>query len=663
MTQLPYGAWPSPLLASDLSAATVRLGEIAIDAGSSYWLEGRASAGGRNVLLRQDLTGTVTQISPATAPDGGTFDVRSRAQEYGGGSFTVTGDLVVASRKEDDRLYRFGIDGSGTRPLTPADGRRYADLEIDPDRGLVFAVAEDHGSAGAFRTDPTTLLVAIPIDGSAADDGSRITTVFAGTDFINAPRRSIDGRFLAFVTWDHPNMPWDGSRLRLGELGPDGSLLAPAITVAGDEDTSAQEPVWTPAGDLVFADDRSGWWNVYRTEITDADGHLDLRTRHLHPADAEFSGPQWVFGPRTIALLDAEHLVVSWTEQGRRRLGSMRLSNGELEAWVGDWSPMGSIAATSDRVLFIGSHPRQPSAVVELDLTQGTTTVLASSSSQQLATVSISEATPVSWTSTDSATAHGFLYLPCLAGIRPPPDQKPPLLVFIHGGPTAATDPGLSLGIQFWTTRGFAVLDVNYGGSTGYGRAYRERLDDSWGLVDVEDCASGAAAMAASGHVDPQRMAIRGGSAGGFTTLAALAFTDTFAAGTSRYGIADLAALARQTHKFEARYLDRLVGPYPEASAVYAERSPLAHVARIDVPVLLLQGSEDRVVPPEQSTAMAEALRRRGVRVDYIEFDGEGHGFRGAEAIRRSLESELAFYGEVFGFTPAGASPSSTTLS
>lgn len=659
-TPLPHGSWPSPLRARDLAGASIRLSEVAVSDSVTYWTEGRAAEEGRTVLLRRDATGAVAVASPQTAPDGGTFDVRTRAQEYGGGSFAVADDdgtpVIVASRKEDDRVYRFGPDGCDAVALTPVDGRRYADLQIDLGRGLVYAVAEDHGSPGGYRTDPTTTLVAFPLDGSAADRPNRVLTVFSGTDFVNAPRISGDGRLLAFVTWDHPNMPWDGSTLRLGRLSPEG-FLGPVVTVAGSTSVSAQEPVWTPAGDLVHVDDRTGWWNVYRTEISAPEGWLELRTRHLHPASVEFSAPQWVFGPRTIAVLDDDHLVLSWVQEGRRRLGTMRLANGELEAWVGDWEPSGAIAAAPDRVVFVGEHARQPAAVVELELAEGTTTVLAASSDLTVPEASVSVAEPVTWDAGDGQQAHGFYYPPVLDGVEAPPGELPPLLVMIHGGPTSATSAGFSPAVQFWTTRGFAVLDVNYGGSTGYGRAYRERLDGAWGLVDVADCASGAVAMADGGRADPRRLAIRGGSAGGFTTLAALASTDTFAAGTSRYGIGDLEALAAETHKFEARYLDRLVGPYPKAQAVYRERSPLHHVDRIDAPVLLLQGSEDRVVPPAQSIAMAEALRARGVQVAYVELAGEGHGFRGADAIQRALETELAFYGQVLGFEPADDVP------
>ncbi|WP_420112471.1 TolB family protein, partial [Pseudactinotalea sp.] len=441
MTALPYGSWPSPLRASDLAGASVRLSEVAVVGGDTFWTEGRASEQGRTVLMRRDASGDVTRVSPEQAPDGEPFDVRSRAQEYGGGVFSVAGDMVVASRKEDDRLYRFALDGSGATPLTPADGGRYADLSIDAGRGLVYAVLEDHGEAGGFRTDPTISLVAVPLDGSAAASRSQVREVFAGTDFVNAPRLSPDGRYLAFVTWDHPNMPWDGSIVHVAELATDGTLRSRSVAVAGGDDVSAQEPVWTPAGDLVHVDDRSGWWNVYRTELSTPEGWLELRTRHLHPAQVEFSAPQWVFGPRTIAVLDEDHLVLSWVEEGRRRLGTMRLLNGELEAWVGEWEPAGAIAAATDRVVFVGAHPRRPGAVVELELAGGTTTVLASSTRLEHAEARISEAEPVSWDAGDGVEAHGFYYPPALAGTAGPEGDLPPLLVMIHGGPTSATSP------------------------------------------------------------------------------------------------------------------------------------------------------------------------------------------------------------------------------
>lgn len=643
----PYGSWPAPISAADLAAGSRSLGEVRLDGPDTYWLESDPMAGGRSFLVRRDPAGVLTRVGPRGAEP---VAVRTRVNEYGGGSYALTPTGVVLSAHADDRLYRLDADGDGWAdpvPLVPADGRRYADLEVDAQRGVLYAVAEDHGGPGEFRTDPTTTLVSVPLDGSAVSDPAMIATLVSGEDFVAAPRLSPDGAVLAWIAWSHPDMPWDAGRLHVASVTDGGARLVHRRTVAGGRQVSVAEPVWTADGDLVHVDDRTGWWNLYRTEQRDG----EIRTRHLHPAEAEFTVPQWQLGTRTLCVLDAEHLMAAYTVAGRRHLAAVRTANGALEGWDGPWQPVGSLAAGETRVVFVGSSDTAPLAVVELDLARGRVNVLRSSSELAVPPESVSVAEEVTWSSR-TGEAYGFFYPPA-AAVTAPEDELPPLLVLSHGGPTSVSLPGFDAGIQFWTSRGFAVLDVNYTGSTGYGRAYRDRLRGRWGVLDVADCAAGAQALADRGLVDPGRMAIRGGSAGGFTTLSALAFTDTFAAGASYYGIGDLEALAAQTHKFESRYLDRLVGPYPQDAAVYRDRSPARHVGSLTAPMIIFQGRDDRVVPPNQAEEMAAAVRAAGHEVELHLFDGEGHGFRRPESTERALTAELAFYGRVFGFTPA----------
>ena len=656
-TPAPFGSWPSPLTAAALTTDVVRLSEPAVDGEDTYWLEGRPQEGGRQVLVRRAVDGTLTDVIPSTLPDGSTFDVRTRAHEYGGASYTVVPGGVVVSRAEDDRLYRVDREGDAFAvpvPLTPADGRRYADLDLVPGYGVLVAVSEDHGAPGAQLTNPPAAIVAVPLDGSASDDGSLVTVLVEGPDFLTSPRVSPDGELLAWLSWDHPAMPWDGTELHVGELarGVHGLRVLERRTIAGGADVSVTEPLWTSTGELLHVDDRTGWWNLYRTELAgDAP-----RTRAVRPAEVELSTPQWGFGTRTYAMLDDELAVVTWSDAGHRRLGSVRVTNGQLEVWDGEWEPAGGVAATEGRVVLIAEHPTRPAALVEIDLgarREGDgVRVLRASASPTLAPDDVSVAEAVTWPSGDGV-AHGFFYAPRSAAYTGVPGTLPPLVVMSHGGPTAATLPGFSPSVQYWTTRGIAVLDVNYGGSTGYGRAYRERLRGQWGIVDVRDCESGALWLAEQGRVDGGRLAIRGGSAGGFTTLAALTFTDTFTVGASLYGVGDLEALARETHKHESHYLDSLVGPYPERRDLYVERSPIQHTDRLSAPMILLQGTEDTVVPPNQAQMMADAVAARGLDVELILFEGERHGFRKAETIQRAFTAELAFYGKVLGFTPA----------
>jgi dipeptidyl aminopeptidase/acylaminoacyl peptidase len=665
-TDAPYGTWESPVSARALTERTVGLGLPAVDGGDVYWLEERPDDAGRTVLVRHRADGTVGDVV-TTLPGGGQVDVRSRVHEYGGGAYSVRSGVIVLSHAGDDRLYRVGVGGgrsshvSGAAapeavPLTPAGPWRFADAVIDLDREVVYVVRENHGPA-EHGAEPVNDLVRVPLDGSAADDPGAVTLVATGTDFVASPALSPDGSHLAWVAWDHPHMPWTSSVLHLAELTADGAPATDEV-VAGGDGVSVAQPVWTSAGDLIHVDDRSGWWNLYRTE--GLSNGQERRTRALHPAEMEFAGPQWRFGPRTVAVLDDEHLVCAWTSEGRWHLGAVRLANGELEEWQAGWEPQ-EVAAADGRVVLVGATALQPTAVLEVGRGRSrrgrAATVLRRSSEISLDDGDVAVARAISWTAPDGAQAHGFFYEPTSSRSLGPAGELPPLLVMTHGGPTSATRAVFSLAVQFWTTRGFAVLDVNYGGSTGYGRAYRERLDGSWGVIDVADCASGAEHLADAGLVDRTRLGIRGGSAGGFTTLAALTFTDIFTAGASRYGIGDLEALARDTHKFESRYLDGLVGPYPDASQTYRDRSPVNHCDRLSAPIVLLQGTEDKVVPPNQAEQMADAVRAKGLPVAVVMFEGEGHGFRRAENIEAAALAELSFFGQVWGFEPAGNVP------
>ncbi|CAA9296931.1 MAG: Prolyl oligopeptidase family protein [uncultured Friedmanniella sp.] len=641
-TTAPYGSWSSPVTVDQLTSASVGLAEVRVDGPDLYWLESHADQGGRCSVWRAPLAGgEAREVTPPTA------NVRTRVHEYGGGAYGVAGGVLVYSEMTDGRLYR--VDGEGpARPLTPAGDLRFADVRVHPDRGLVLAVREDHSSPG----ECVNTVVAVGLEPAADDaDLGAGTVLVTGTDFCSTPELAADGR-LAFVTWDHPAMPWDSTTLAVGTLAGDarsGWRLDDVHRVAGGPSVSAVQPRWTPGGTLVFVDDRSGWWNLYAW--SGGDDH-----RPLHPAEAEFCEPGWVLGQTPYAVVDDERLVCAVTRCGTPSVALVSTTTGQLTPLTPDGTEAGELAAGDGRVAAVLRHPDRPAglsvAPLPLDGGPGAWDERRRSSSLALRPEAISRAEAVSWDS-PLGPVHGFYYPPTSPDFASPEGTLPPLVTLSHGGPTSFSSPAFSLSYQFWTSRGYAVLDVNYGGSTGYGRAYRERLLGRWGLVDVADCADGARAMGDQGRADPDRLVVKGGSAGGYTTLRALTATDVFAAGISSYGIGSLEALALHTHKFESRYLDGLVGPYPEAREVYVERSPLTHVDSLAAPILLLQGTEDKVVPPAQAEEMADAARRKGLPVALIMFEGEGHGFRRAENIRRSLEAQQFFLGRLFGFTPA----------
>ncbi len=628
MKTAPYGEWESPITAAALSAASVRFGDVAIDGADVYWVEGRPAEKGRNVLVRCTPDGALADVTPAP------YDVRSRVHEYGGGAFAIFDGQAWFSHFGDGRLYRQPF-GAKPEPLTSAGPWRYADIVFDAHRNRLLCVRESHGDAGQ---EPVNELVAIECATGT------VSVLATGHDFYSTPRPSPDGRRLAWLTWDHPDMPWDGTDLWVATLGADGRPLEPTH-VAGGKGESVFQPEWGPDGNLYLVTDPEGWWNLFC--------HDGERLSCLCRTDLEFGRPQWQFGQATYAAESGQRILCAFADAGMWRFGAVHQATGQLESIPTPFTDISDIAVGEGRVALIAASPWQASVVALIEPDTGKVTVLRESVSLALGDEYISPPEPIAFSTGAGQHAHAFWYAPRNPNFRAPDGEHPPLVVIGHGGPTGATTPSFSLATQYWTSRGFAVLDVNYRGSTGYGRAYRDLLRGAWGIADVEDCVNGALHLVAQGRADGKRLAIRGGSAGGFTALAALTFHDAFKAGASYYGIGDLEALVRDTHKFESRYLDSLIGPYPERKDLYEARSPIHHVDRLACPVIFFQGLEDKVVPPNQAEAMVEALRAKGLPVAYLAFEGEQHGFRRAETIIRAREAELYFYGKVFGFTPA----------
>ena len=629
MKTRPYGTWSSPITPDSIVAETIRLSSVSLDAGRIGWLEGRPAEGGRNVLVRTDAAGRDADITPPP------FNVRSRVHEYGGGAYAVSGDRVWFSSFDDGRIYT-QAGTAAPEPLTAEGPVRFADLTVDPGRRRLLAVRELHRDGAP----PVNDLVSISID-----DGS-VRVLASGHDFFAAPAPSPDGKRLAWLAWDQPDMPWDAAALWLADLDRDGTPGTPS-RIAGGRGSAAFQPAWSPDGALWCVVDPDGWWNLHRWR----DGELRCMCR----AESEFGKPLWQLGTTTFGFDARGCVVCTWRGDGAWRLGRLD-SNGAMTEIPLEWTSIDSLVVEGTTAAFIGGAPDRSAAVVSLDLESGETRVRRTSSALSIDDRFLSRPVALTWPTGDGdEVSHGYHYPPRNASYRAPAGESPPLLVMSHGGPTGATSDSLSPATQFWTSRGFAVLDVDYRGSTGYGRAYRERLYGEWGLADVEDCVAGAAHLADTGRADASRLAIRGGSAGGYTTLAALTFHDAFRAGASYYGICDLEVLAADTHKFEARYLDRLVGDWPAQMEVYRARSPLHHASRLGCPIIFFQGLDDRIVPPNQAELMVDALDRRGLPVACLMFEGEGHGFRGADTIRRCLEAELLFYARVFGFEPADA--------
>ena len=619
----PYGSWKSPITADLIVGGSIGLGGTIADGGDLYWSELRPAEEGRIVVVRRDAAGAIADVTP----DG--FNARTRVHEYGGGAYVASQGEVWFSHFPDQRLYRQGA-GTAPRPITEAVDRRYADAVVDRRRGLLFAVREDHTDTSG---EAVNTLVRMQLDG--ADE----SIVVEGHDFYSNPRVSPDGRHLAWLAWNHPHLPWDGTELWLADLDASGAPRDARLVSGGGED-SIYQPEWSPGGVLHFVSDRSGWWNLYRLEAGKA--------HSLAPLDAEFGSPQWTFRQSNYAFTAGGRLVAVASGPGAEGIGEVE--NGSFTRIDCEYTSFASLTAIGEDVCCVAAAPDRPSAVIRIPLGGGPVQVIRVAFEVEVDRRYFSLPEAIEFPTEGGKTAHAIYYPPTNPDFEAPGGDRPPLVVHSHGGPTSAFSTALDLKTQFYTSRGIAVVEVDYGGSTGYGTEYRRRLNGNWGVVDVDDCINAARHLVARGQADERHLAVSGGSAGGYTTLAALTMRNYFKAGANHFGLSDLIPFAKDTHKFESRYLDSLIGPYPEREDLYIERSPLTHVDNLHCPLIVFQGLEDRVVPPSQSEMIVEAARRKGLPVAYLPFEGEQHGFRIARNIKRSLEAELYFYSQVFDF-------------
>jgi dipeptidyl aminopeptidase/acylaminoacyl peptidase len=625
---LPYGSWPSAISIELAVGASRGLAEPRPDGDAVWFLESRPEEGGRVVLLRQRPDAAALDM----APD---LNVRTRVHEYGGGAWTVHDGVVVLSEFARNRLLVGRAPDEPLRELVTDPALRFADLELDLDRGRVLAVLEDQRASASL---PRNLLCAVSLA-----DGT-LTELAVGHDFTSDPRLDRDGRRLAWLTWDFPRMPWDGTDLWVADVAADGSLSAPRHVAGGAAESIAQ-PTWAPDGSLVFVSDRTGWWNLYRwgpdVEAVEA----------LAPMEAEFAGPQWVFGLSDFDVDADGTIVAAASSMGRQRLLVIRPGETPTELPV-TADTLAYVRVSDGVVTCLGGSPTRPTAILRIDLRNGREERVRETGPLDVDQADLSRPRHIAFPTAGGRTAYAWYYPPTSSRAVASPNERPPLVVMSHGGPTSQASTSLSLARQVFTSRGIAVVDVDYGGSTGYGRTYRDALHEAWGIVDVDDCTNAARYLVEQGLADPDRLAIRGGSAGGYTTLAALCFRDVFRAGASYYGLGDLEGFAAITHKFESQYDAWLVGPSEDRQR-YRDRSPNRHADRITCPVLVIQGADDRIVPPAQAEGIVTALQRNGLPHAYLLFEGEGHGLRKAENQRRALEAELSFYAQVFGFTLA----------
>ncbi len=639
MTQRPelaYGSWPSPITIEMAVASALSLREVRLDGDDVYWTEGRPDEGGRQVIVRWNEADGAVDVTPAP------FNARTMAHEYGGGWYAIDRGTVYFVNLADGRIYR-QARGAAPEPLTEDGPYRHGDLFVDRRRNRLLCVREDHSGLEHGRHAAEGERISEPLDALVAVDVTRgaVTVLAEGYDFYSTPRPLWDGERLAWLSWRHPNMPWDSTELWVADVDTSGRLVNQRMIAGGGEESVVQ-PEWAPDGSLVFASDRSGWWNLYRW----TDGSEPMA---LAPMEAEFAAPQWVFGMSWFGIAPDGTIVATAQSNGRDHLWMIPASGVPERIQVPD-EQIDSLVVGEGRVAYIGSSATEPRSVVLLDLALADRRVLRRAFDVTVDRAYLSRPEQIAFPTTEGDTAYALYYPPTNPSLRASRSERPPLVVMTHGGPTSRSTSALEYGRQVFTSRGFAVVDVNYRGSNGYGREYMRRLDGQWGNFDVDDAVAAARYLADRGNVDSQRMAIRGGSAGGYTTLCALVFRDVFGAGASYYGVGDLEALARDTHKYESRYLDRLVAPYPEGVEVYRARSPIYFIDRITRPVIVFQGEDDMVVPIAQAEQLVASLRERRIPHAYLPFAGEGHGFRQAPNMRRALEAELSFYAQVFGF-------------
>jgi len=627
----PFGSWSSPISIDLLLKGELRLAAPRWDGADLYWIEGRPDEDGRQVIVKRSAGGAISDITPRG------FNARTRVHEYGGGDYAVSNGTVWFTNFDDQRLYRQDPAGA-PRAISPEGDVRHADLAVDGERKRVLAVREDHSRG---ESEAVNSLVALDVDG-----GRDPIVLASGNDFYSSPKLSAEGRRLAWLTWNHPNMPWDGTELWVGELDADGAITS-SSKVAGGPSESICQPEWGPKGELYYVSDRTGWWNLYC-----ARGHRD---EALCQAEEEFAGPQWVFGRSHYQVLDENEILCLHSRSNVYKLSRLDLRTSELSPVRLLYSFLEGVRVSGRKAVMFAASPTLSLRVLTVDLDTGAEEVVRTTVSTHIDPNHFSIPKPIEFATENGVTAHALYYPPRNADVEGPPNAKPPLVVHSHGGPTSAVVPVYNLEFQYWTSRGFALVDVNYRGSTGYGREYRDMLRGEWGVADVDDCVNAARHLIDEGLADPEHVAITGGSAGGFTTLLALTKKDFFRAGASHFGVGDLESFRNETHKFESRYLETLVGPYPERADLYRERSAVNFADHLSCPIILFQGLDDRVVPPDQSEEFVAACKAKKLPYAYIAFEGEQHGFRRAPNIRRSIDAEFYFYSRIFGFEPADA--------
>jgi len=607
-----------------VASGQTRLGQIEIDNKNIYWSEMRPSEGGRFVIVKYSEGDTIDVNPPP-------FNVRTRVHEYGGGAYKVNNDVIYFTDFKDQRIYKMKL-GEKPWPITPKTSMRYADIVFDNHCDRISCVREDHRRQS--REAVNTII-------SMGLNGKDTKKIVFGNDFYSSPRISPDGDYLAWVTWNHPCMPWDKTELWVGELC-NNNLVEKPIRITREYEESVVQPLWSPEGVLYFISDRNNWWNIYYWK--------DDEVTPICTMEAEFATPPWVFTQSNYAFESEHKIICSYVKKGEWHISRLNIKTGEIEKIKTPYTHISNLRVLNSYAVFIGGSTREAVSIVKLDLETGSTEVLKRSSEISVDLRNLSQPKPIEFPTENDLTAYALYYKPRNKDYTAPSNTKPPLLVFVHGGPTSATSTTLSWSIQFWTSRGFAVVDVNYGGSSGYGREYRQRLNGQWGVVDIDDCVNAAKYLVSIGEVNGKRLAIRGGSAGGYTAINALTFRDVFKAGASYYGISDLEVFVQDTHKFESRYLDTLIGPYPDRKDLYHNRSAIHFLEELRTPMILFQGLDDKIVPPNQAELIVNELREKGIPHAYIPFDGEQHGFRQAKNIKRSLEAELYFYSKIFGF-------------